>query len=120
MWRYTQSAGEMSRDGIFLARGYSGKDEGKNNAAMQAVHNVGPIPAGTWNMTVIFDHPAKGPRCIRLDPKEGTVTFGRDGFLVHGDSISNPGHASEGCIILGRVHRELIWGTNDRDLEVVP
>jgi hypothetical protein len=26
--------------------------------------------------------------------------FGRGLFLVHGDSIANPGEASEGCIIM--------------------
>jgi hypothetical protein len=120
MWRYVQSTGEMLRDGIFLSRGYSGFENGKNNPAMCSVHDIGPIPSGKWKMTMIFDHPARGPRCIRLDPAEGTVTFGRDGFLIHGDSISNPGNASQGCIIMGRVQRELIWGTKDTDLEVVP
>ena len=120
MWRYSQSTGEMSRDGIFLSRGYSGHEEGKNNPAMQAIPNIGPIPVGLWKLLLIFDHPAKGPRCIRLEAADGTVTFGRSGFLIHGDSIANPGTASEGCIILGRVQREQIWGTKDRDLEVVP
>jgi len=46
-------------------------------------------------------------------------TFGRDGFLIHGDSVRHPGDASEGCIILPRRFRERIWTSEDTDLEVV-
>ena len=118
-WRYSQATGELSRDGIFLCRGYAGFEEGKNNPAMQTVHDVGPIPQGRWTMTAMMDLPANGPRCIRLRPKEGTLTWGRDGFLIHGDSAAAPGRASHGCIIIGRLQRELVWNTQDRELEVV-
>lgn len=118
-WRYRQSTGELSRDGIFFARGYAGYGEGKNNPAMQTVHDIGPIPTGKWRMTAMMDLPANGPRCIRLAPMEGTQTWGRDGFLIHGDSLARPGMASHGCIVIGRTQRELMWMTEDRVLEVV-
>ncbi len=120
MWRYEQSTGNLSRDGIFFTRGYSGFESGKNNPAMQTVHDVGPIPVGRWILGAIMDSPSHGPRCIRLSPAEGTNTWGRDGFLIHGDSLARPGKASHGCIIIGRVQREQMWGTKDHILEVVP
>jgi hypothetical protein len=119
-WRYEQATGHLSRDGIYFTRGYAGAREGKNNPAMQTVPNVGPLPVGRYAMTAIMDLSDKGPRCIRLVQIEGP-TFGRSGFLIHGDSMTHPGDASEGCIIVGgRTNRELIWGTKDRELEVVP
>src|ERR1035438_5538324 len=40
-----------------------------------------------------------------LTPESGTNTFGREGFLIHGDSVQNPGTASHGCIILPQLGR---------------
>ncbi len=45
--------------------------------------------------------------------------FGRSGFLIHGDSVSHPGEASEGCIILDRNVRETIANDDDKYLVVV-
>lgn len=119
-WRYEQATGRLSRDGIPLTVGYSGFAEGRNNPDMQMVRDVGPIPQGRWQLATIFDSPSHGPRCILLVAEEGTNTWGRSGFLIHGDSIGTPGQASHGCIIVGRHERELVWGTGDRALEVVP
>jgi hypothetical protein len=44
---------------------------------------------------------------------------GRGGFLIHGDSISHPGDASDGCIILTRPEREAIVKTGSKMLIVV-
>jgi hypothetical protein len=120
-WTYSQTSGETARDTVYLARGYSGYAPagGKNNPAMQTVHDVGPIPQGAWTITAMVDvHPRLGPFCLYLTPKEGTQTYGRDQFFVHGDSIVSPGNASHGCIILGRMYREAMWRSGDRDLEV--
>ncbi len=46
MWTYAQKTGSLLQDGQAVATGYSGFDEGKNNPAMQAIHDVGPIPQG--------------------------------------------------------------------------
>ena len=118
MWRYEQSTGRLWR---LMGEGYSGHGvEGKNQPDMQSVKNVGPIPRGKWLVTTRFDDPHKGPWCLRLAPAPGTDTLGRSGFLVHGDSISDPGTASEGCIILSRGIRQRIWESDDHELEVVP
>lgn len=119
MWIWDQSAGELRRDGALISRGYSGNGRGKNNPAMQAAQGIGPIPAGRWQLTEIYDSPNVGPRAIKLSACLGTDSCGRDAFRIHGDSISNPGSASHGCIILPREVRLKIWASGDRDLQVV-
>jgi hypothetical protein len=56
---------------------------------------------------------------LRLEPEPDTDTFGRAGFLMHGDSGAHPGEASEGCIIMPRNVREAVWTGGDHELEVV-
>ena len=119
-WTYSQKTGELHQDGKHISTGYSGASDGKNNPAKQNVHNVGPIPAGDWTITgppiSTTDH---GPYVLRLQPGQETETFGRSGFLMHGDSKEHPGTASQGCIIMPRAVREQVWNSGDRDLEVV-
>ena len=120
MWTYAQKSGDLLQDGQEIATGYSGRDNGKNNPAMQAVHNVGPIPQGDWTIAgPPFNTAKHGPYVLRLEPSPATNTFGRDGFLMHGDSIKSPGTASEGCIIMPRVIREKVWESGDTSLQVV-
>lgn len=118
--RWDQSAGLWTFPDGSTARGYSGADLGKNNPAMQAARNVGPIPVGVWLIVGERDSPNTGPFTIALNPAEGTDTLGRADFRVHGDSISHPGEASHGCIILPRPVREKIWSSGDRNLTVNP
>lgn len=119
-WTYTQRTGELQQDGQHVATGYSGAGEGKNNPEMQSVRNVGPIPQGDW--TIIgppVNTADRGPYVLRLTPKDETETFGRSGFLMHGDSKNAPGTASHGCVIMPRTVREQVWNSGDRDLQVV-
>ena len=60
-----------------------------------------------------------GPYVLPLTPDPENLMYGRDGFLIHGDSITNPGSASEGCIILPRSARTMIAASGDNRLEVV-
>jgi len=120
MWTYAQKTGELLQDNQHVGNGYSGFDNGKNNPAMQAVENLGPIPQGSW--TILgppMNTASHGPFVLRLQPDPATNTFGRDGFLMHGDSIESPGCASHGCIIVPRVVREQVWSSGDTSLEVV-
>ena len=120
MWIWDQSAGELTRDGELVSTGYSGNGRGKNNPSMQDAKNVGPIPAGMWNIAALQEvSPNVGPYALVLEPQTGTNTFGRTDFRIHGDSIADPGSASHGCIILPRKVREQIWRSGDRDLQVV-
>jgi hypothetical protein len=118
MWEYSQSSGVLQR-GSYAAVGYSGAEpDGKNNPAMQSVHNVGPIPQGQW--TIVgppVDLVPEGPYVLRLEPQPSTITFGRSGFLIHGDTTP-PGNASQGCIIMPRPTRQAIWASEDYQLNV--
>jgi Protein of unknown function (DUF2778) len=120
MWLYAQKTGTLWRDGKQAASGYSGCEEGKNDPAMQAVPDVGPIPQGKWTIVgppINTRH--HGPYVLRLQPALATNTFRRNGFLMHGDSIESPGCASRGCVIMSRAVREEVWNSGDGDLEVV-
>jgi hypothetical protein len=125
MWAYRQSTGEMFLNLDLLAKGYSGYGDMKNDPSKQEVPNQGPIPRGKWKIVALHTVTDKvGPFVLELSPEPGTETFGRFGFLIHGDSISKPGTASHGCIILPRAAREAIWHTvlgdpNQRIIEVV-
>jgi len=120
-WTYSQRTGELQHDGSHVATGYSGSGEGKNNPKLERAPNVGPIPAGDWTISGPPVNTAEhGPYVLTLNPSEETETFGRDGFLMHGDSKEHPGVASKGCVILPRSAREQVWNSGDRDLEVVP
>ena len=121
MWTYAQKTGALLQNGQLVATGYSGFEEGKNNPAMQAVKNVGPIPQGDWTIEGPPINTAEhGPFVLTLTPSADTDTFDRRGFLMHGDSIQAPGTASKGCIIMAREAREQVWNSGDTDLEVVP
>jgi hypothetical protein len=104
--------------------GYSGHGAGVNNPAMQADRDVGPIPRGFYEIGQAFDHPTRGPLVMRLMPRPGTDTFGRSGFLIHGDLKSAPGKhlASLGCIVLDHDLRARIAAavaSGDRLLQVI-
>lgn len=117
MWTYDQSSGVLSRAGETVATGYSGKGVHKNKPASEALRGEGPIPAGQWLMTRVYDSRKVGPYAIALKPV-GHDAHGRSAFLIHGDSISRPGTASNGCIIMPRKARERVWTSGDRDLRV--
>lgn len=120
MWHYLQTTGELLHDDQHIAFGYSGAEgDGYNNPDMQDVHGKGPIPQGRWLIVgPPVDYPTHGPYVLHLEPAAGTNTFGRSGFLCHGDAVGRPGTASEGCIVMGRFVREQIWNSGDRDLIV--
>lgn len=120
MWTYSQSSGALTfYDCAFFSRGYSGKGEDKNEPESQEIHNRGPIPRGRWQIHPPINTPEHGPFVLPLSPLGFTEVFGRSGFLIHGDSKTHPGEASEGCIILDRNTRETIWNSADHEIEVV-
>ncbi len=119
-WTYAQTTGELQQDGKPVATGYSGSGAGKNNPDMQHIHDVGPIPQGDWTIVGPPVSTAKhGPYVLKLQPAAGTPTFGRDGFLMHGDSKESPGCGSQGCVVMPRGVREQVWNSGDADLKVV-
>lgn len=116
-WIYQQSTGNFYHDENFIQQGYAGRGVHKNKPASQGIQNFGPIPRGKWRIGGYTS--SKGPLTITLTPMPGTNTFGRSAFRIHGDSISNPGSASHGCIILWRSNREKIVNSIDKELEVI-
>ena len=106
-WVWDQSAGTLAWNGDIVGSGYAGRGAGRNNPAMQGVVKTGPIPRGLWRLVSVGDSPHTGKFTIVLDPEPGTDTLGRSAFRIHGNNAAND--ASEGCIILDRPNRELIW-----------
>lgn len=118
-WIWRQATGELLKNsGIVMASGYSGAGEGKNNPAYERIHNEGPIPVGWYTIGKPINTETHGPFVLPLTPDEDNSMYGRSGFLIHGDSISHPGTASQGCIILPRPVREVISQGSNR-LQVV-
>ena len=119
MWTYQQKTGKLiSPSGDCVSTGYSGKGGDKNNPAAEDIADQGPCPIGQYTLEAPVNTTAHGPYVLRLDPSETNVMFGRGGFLMHGDSTEHPGEASEGCIIMPRAVREMVWNSGDHQLEV--
>lgn len=117
-WKYSQLTDQLTRNNKTVATGYSGKGAGKNNSAMESVSAMGPIPRGRYRIGPQYKHPSKGDITMALTPV-GHVALGRSHFLIHGDSVSHPGGASEGCVILNRTARQTIASSGDNELEVI-
>jgi hypothetical protein len=120
VWVFHQSTGELFHDAAPIGVGYSGHGGGKNNPALQAVHDAGPIPRGVYAIGRPYDHPVLGPYTMTLTPAAETDCCGRGAFRVHGDSIAEPGAASHGCIVVSRAARLAIAASGDETLEVRP
>lgn len=119
VWTYHQRTGELWRNGAKVATGYSGNGQGLNNPDMENVRAIGPIPKGRWQMDGVYNSAKVGPYAIILDPVSGTETFGRSAFRVHGDNSKGNRSASNGCIIMPRSVREMMWQFKDHILDVV-
>ena len=123
-WTYKQSTGELlDPTGQHIANGYAGGNcgknpEGKNNKLLQAVKSVGPIPVGKYTLGEVVLTSHLGPYAIPLIPYHDNKMFGRGGFYMHGDTTPS-GNASEGCIIMPRIVRVRVYGSDDRTIEVV-
>ena len=99
---YEQTTGKLTLNGEFVGLGYSGRGSGKNNPQMESSKDVGPIPCGWYTIEGPFTSETKGPVVFHLFPDSENEMYNRDSFEIHGDSIANPGWASDGCIIMGR------------------
>ena len=112
MIKYEQSTGAIYLEDKLLCRypdSYSGFGNGRNNPAYEKVPDCGPIPKGDWDIVRWYpQYEGKGALVARLVPKIATETYGRDGFLIHGDSIEHPGQGSHGCIIAPLAVRRIL------------
>ena len=122
MWTFAIRQGAFkSADGLFVTQAYSGHGPGVNNPDMQSAHGVGPIPVGLYRIGSPINSPNTGPYAMPLEPLDGTNTYGRSAFEIHGDLVGHEGEqlASHGCIILDRPYRERIWQSGDHLVAVV-
>jgi hypothetical protein len=101
-----------------VGNAYAGKGDGKNNPGMEDVANTGPLPKGDYSISNPFKHPKTGEYTLRLTPDKANEMYGRDGFLIHGDSTKHPGQASEGCIVTPKPNREAIHDSGLRTIHV--
>jgi hypothetical protein len=120
-WRYEQAGHRLSHDGeMITTEGYSGIGADKNNPASENRPFLGPIPKGSYTIgQPIANGGHMGPYVLPLTPFKVNNMFGREGFFIHGDSIDNPGNASNGCIVLNRQWRVMIAQSADDVLVVV-
>lgn len=121
MWTYVQETGQLFHgveDGA-VAVGYSGRSSCKNRPESQQVPDWGPIPAGMYTMLYPINSERLGPFAIPLVPRPFNEMYGRCGFFIHGDSLTHPGEASDGCIVLPRPIRVEIAVSGDNRLRVV-
>jgi Protein of unknown function (DUF2778) len=93
---FAYSSEKTRADPIF--RGYSGAGAHKNVPESQCKTDLGPIPIGRYKMSLLVEHLGM-KNVVRLMPDKDNDMCGRSGFLIHGDSVSDPGTASSGCII---------------------
>ena len=125
MWKWDQSEGELSHNGVFVTKGYSGNGRGVNNPALQGERAVGPVPDGNWKIVEMYNSKRVGPYALVLHAVDPTPDddrhdrTNRSAFRIHGDNSKGNRSASHGCIILPRIYRERIWRSGDRDLLVV-
>ncbi|MGH9500702.1 MAG: tlde1 domain-containing protein [Terriglobales bacterium] len=125
MWTYVQKTGELLRDGLHIALGYSGFDDpetgqrGKNNPELARVEEVGPIPVGKYFIGIPHDTLTHGAFVLPLKPEAENEMFGRSAFLMHGDSVVEPGTASRGCIVMSRAVRRQVAASGDKVLQVI-
>lgn len=122
-WTFKIAEGVLLHNGLVICdTAYSGYGAHANQPADESLKNLGPIPEGTYTIgpPECCDHPGPhGPYVMHLAPNAGTSTFGRSGFMLHGDNSESNHSASRGCIILPKPVRVVIGQSGDDQLEVV-
>lgn len=123
MWTYSQSTGELSKDGKSIGTGYSGRNvqdgpQGRNNPELEATPDVGPIPRGLYTIGDPVKVQNNAPPVFPLTP-DGHDACGRSGFEIHGNNVRND--ASRGCVILDFPVRVAIEALlkEDHSIEVI-
>lgn len=120
MWTFEIASGKLFDDnGMLLDKAYSGFGKDKDIPQDENVPNMGPIPPGYYTFGEVENSSTHGPFAIPLIPDVDNQMFGRSGFMIHGDSILDPGDASKGCIITSLNARTTMYGSEDHRLHVV-
>lgn len=119
-WTYKVSERAFYLNGEFKFRAnYAGAEGYKDDVNSECLVNRGPLPRGKYRIAgTPFTHRVAGRFTLRLEPYAGNNMCGRAGFLIHGDSIRDPGNASNGCIVAAPDFRRQIWDSLDKELIV--
>jgi hypothetical protein len=120
-WTFVQRTGQLfGPSGTLAAVGYAGNGEDKDDPDDQFVRDHGPLPVGGYTIGTPVDDTHLGPCAMPLTPDATDVLDGRGGFRIHDDSVSHPGLASDGCVVLiGVAIRKQMWASGDHRLQVV-
>lgn len=120
MWTYEQTTGKLyDPQNNYAGVGYSGFGPDKNNPTAENIKYKGPIPTGLYTIEAPVNSVVHGRYAMPLIPDITNIMYGRDLFIIHGDSIPDPGTASEGCVIMGYQIRINIWESGDHRLLVI-
>lgn len=119
MWTYRIPTGWLSRNNLRIAQGYSGAPGHVDQVGDVCREDEGPVPPGKYYIGWVGNTPDHGPFVLSLTPAPTNDMHGRSGFLIHGDSIKNPGCASKGCIIMPLFARNRVWESEDHELQVL-
>jgi len=120
-WVYDVRKKSFTHNGVYkFSAQYAGAPGYTDNPDYECLKDKGPLPRGKYRIVGMpFTHPKAGPYTLRLEPYAENNMCGRDGFLIHGDSIRDPGTASNGCIILLRDYRRKLYISGDREIIVI-
>ena len=125
---YEQLTGYLYNDAaVLIGKGYSGQPPHKNDPSAENMRGIGPIPFGTYTIVELIQNDGKlGPYVLVLEPDATTrqriLEFDRDPdtFRCHGErETPPPGYASDGCIVMPRAVREMLWTGTDHIIDVV-
>lgn len=120
MWKYSQSTGKLvSEDGKTTYKGYAGAPGYVNKPEFEHEKAKGVLPKGLYTIQPPRDSSRTGRAVNDLIPDPTNEMFGRSAFQIHGDSVRNPGTASNGCIIINQPFRGTIWKSGDHKLQVI-
>lgn len=120
---FEQVSGKLWQNITRIGSGYAGAfGPTQNNPDAQNIPDKGPLPQGWYTIGEPTNATRCGVEALPLTPDPKNVMFGRSGFFIHGDLIGDPGHASDGCIIMGKATRDIVAAavaSGDNRLQVV-
>ena len=119
-WIYNVSLRTFKHNNQYMFSAlYAGAPGYKDNPEYECVKGKGPLPRDKYRVVGRpFTHPHAGRYTLRLEPSPDNTMCNRGGFLIHGDKGSDPGKASNGCIVLHLNFRRRIFESGDRELIV--
>lgn len=118
-YTYERATGKWTQLDKLLGYGYSGNGEGLNNPEMSNVKSIGPLPKGWYTIGIAYHNKTKGELTMNLTPDKDNEMYGRAYFELHGDNKLMNRTASDGCIVLARMLRDLISRSKIVRLQVI-